>query len=137
MAIEYKVNTQVTVDQFIDVLKHCSLGVRRPIEDRVCIEGMLANSNLCVSAWDGTELVGIARSMTDFHYACYLSDLAIKDTHQRKGIGKRLQKLTQAQLGPRCNVILLAAPAANNYYEPLGYASNPRGWVLDRSVTLE
>lgn len=75
--------------------------------------------------------------MTDFHYAYYLSDLAIKDAHQRKGIGKRLQQLTQSQLGPRCNVILLAAPAANAYYEPLGYASNPRGWVLDRSITLE
>jgi ribosomal protein S18 acetylase RimI-like enzyme len=137
MSIEYKINAEVSVDQFIDVLKHCSLGVRRPIDDRVCMEGMVTNSNLCISAWDGDELVGIARAMTDFHYACYLADLAIKDSHQRQGIGKKLQKLTQAQLGPRCNLILLAAPSANNYYEPLGYESNPRGWILERNVTLK
>jgi len=43
---------------------------------------MIKNSNLVVSAWDGDNLVGIARSMTDFHYACYLSDLAVDKKYQ-------------------------------------------------------
>ncbi len=70
--------------------------------------------------------------MTDFHYACYLSDLAVDQEHQGRGIGKRLQAITQEQLGPRCKLILVAAPAANSYYERLGFAHNPRCWVLDR-----
>ncbi len=137
MTIEYKVNAPVSADQFIGVLRESTLGERRPIDDRKCIEGMLANSNLVVSAWHGGELIGIARSMTDFHYACYLSDLAVHKGYQRSGIGKKLQILTQKQLGPKCKLILVAAPAANTYYEHIGFTNNPRCWVLDRSTHLD
>lgn len=131
-SIEYKINATITVDEFHDVLKSCSLGERRPLDDRECLEGMLENSNLVVSAWDGSKLVGIARSMTDFHYACYLSDLAIDESYQRRGIGLRLQQLTQEQLGPKCLLILISAPAAMDYYSKIGYEACPRCWTLPR-----
>ena len=99
--------------------------------------GMVANANLTITAWDGEQLVGIARSMTDFHYACYLSDLAVHAGYQRRGIGKQLQALTQAQLGPHCKLILIAAPAAHDYYARLGYAHNERCWVLERGRRIE
>ncbi len=60
---------------------------------------MIKNSNLIVSAWDSEKLIGIARSMTDFHYACYLSDLAVDKNYQSQSIGKQLQIITQEQLG--------------------------------------
>jgi len=136
MSIEYKINTAVLVDQFIEVLRASTLGERRPIDDRECMEGMLKNSNLVVTAWNGTKLVGIARSMTDFYYACYLSDLAVDKDYQGSGIGKKLQALTQEQLGPKCKLILIAAPAANSYYEHIGFTNNPRCWVLDREQRI-
>jgi ribosomal protein S18 acetylase RimI-like enzyme len=92
---------------------------------------MIRHSNLLVSAWHNDQLVGIARSVTDFHYACYLSDLAVSVEYQKSGIGKRLQALTQEQLGPRCKLVLIAAPAANRYYEHIGFTHNPRCWVLE------
>lgn len=136
MAISFKVNHPVTVDQFIELLQRSTLGERRPIQDRECMAGMIANANLVVTAWDDEVLVGIARSMTDFHYACYLSDLAVHQDYQRRGIGKQLQRLTQAQLGPRCKLILIAAPAAHGYYGQIGYSHNERCWVLERSATI-
>jgi len=136
MSFEYKINAPIETEQFISLLKSSTLGERRPLEDRECIEGMLANSNLTVSAWMGNKLVGIARSVTDLHYACYLSDLAVSQEHQREGIGKRLQMLTQEQLGPRCKLILIAAPAANAYYEQIGFTQNPRCWVLERDSII-
>ena len=136
MNIEYKINEPVSTDQFIDLLKTSTLGERRPLEDRQCLEGMLLNSNLIVSAWHNDQLVGIARSITDFHYACYLSDLAVSLEQQKSGIGKQLQILTQAQLGPRCKLILIAAPAANKYYEHIGFNNNPRCWVLERESSI-
>lgn len=72
------------------------------------MEGMVKNSNPMITAWHGKVLIGVARSMTDFHYACYLSDIAVLKRYQRRGIGKELQIITQAQLGPHCNLILLA-----------------------------
>lgn len=136
MSIEYKINEPVTTDQFVTLLKNSTLGERRPIEDRECMEGMVSNSNLTVSAWKEGHLVGIARSVTDFHYACYLSDLAVSKEHQKFGIGKQLQILTQQQLGPKCKLILIAAPAANQYYEHIGFTNNPRCWVLERKSSI-
>ena len=116
----------------MDLLKRSTLGERRPMDDKNCLEGMLSNSNLLVTAWDGDDnLIGVARSVTDFHFACYLSDLAVCQKYQCKGIGKQLQILTQKQLKGSCQLILLAAPAAKHYYKHLGYTHNERCWVLE------
>ena len=135
-AIDYKINVPVTVTQFIELLLQTSLGARRPLDDTECIQGMLDHANLTVTAWSGEQLVGIARSMTDYHFACYLSDLAVHEDYQKLGIGKQLQQLTQQALGPKCHLILLAAPMANDYYRPLGYQHNPRCWVLEAGKSL-
>ena len=136
MNIQYKINEPITTDQFIELLNNSTLGERRPVDDRACMEGMISNSNLTVSAWNGDELVGISRCMTDFHYACYLSDLAVSKRHQKLGIGKELQLITQNQLGSKCKLILLAAPAANSYYEHIGFTNNERCWVLARDSRI-
>lgn len=136
MSIEYKINHPISADQFISLLADSTLGERRPIQDPECMAGMISNSNLTVSAWDSEKLVGISRCMTDFHYACYLSDLAVSEKYQKLGIGKQLQILTQDQLGPRCKLILIAAPAANSYYEHIGFSNNPRCWVLERDASI-
>lgn len=135
--IEYKTNAPITPAKFRDLLIRSSLGERRPVDDEACIRGMIENANLTISAWQGDTLVGIARSMTDFHYACYVSDLAVCRSVQRQGIGKTLLSLTQQALGPRCKVILVAAPDANDYYRELGFSNNPRCWVLDSEQPVE
>lgn len=136
MPIRFEINQPITTDQFIGLLENSTLGERRPIHDRECMAGMVANASLTITAWDDGLLVGIARSVTDFHYACYLSDLAVHQDYQKSGIGKRLQSLTQEQLGPLCKLILIAAPAANSYYGQIGYTHNDRCWVLEPEETI-
>ena len=53
MTIQYLINAPVSTEQFIDVMSRSTLGERRPIDDRECMEGMVNNSNLLVTAWDG------------------------------------------------------------------------------------
>jgi ribosomal protein S18 acetylase RimI-like enzyme len=134
--VQFKVNDPISVEQFFTLLNSSTLAERRPTDDRDCLKGMIENSNLLVSAWQQKKLIGLARCMTDFHYACYLSDLAVSAEYQKKGIGKQLQKIVQEQLGPRCKLILIAAPNANTYYEHLGFTNNSRCWVLDRSTGI-
>lgn len=136
MDIEYKINTTISAEQFIELLNESTLGERRPIDDLECMAGMVQNSNLIVTAWHDKKLIAIARSVTDFHYACYLSDLAVHKTYQKKGIGRKLLSFTQEQLGPKCKSILVAAPAANAYYEHIGFTNNPGCWVLDRDQNI-
>ena len=136
MCITYKINETISTTQFIELLAASTLAERRPIDDRDCMDGMIKNSNLIITAWDDAKLIGIARSMTDFHYACYLSDLAVDKNYQQSGVGKNLQNVTQQQLGPKCKLILIAAPASNTYYEHIGFTNNQRCWVLDRDSKL-
>ncbi|MBP6786327.1 MAG: GNAT family N-acetyltransferase [Candidatus Promineofilum sp.] len=130
--ITYSATRPLTPAEFIDVLSRSTLGERRPIGDPAAVDGMLANADLTVTAWDGDLCVGLARSVTDFTYCCYLSDLAVDVAYQRQGIGVELMARTQDQLGPRCNIILLAAPAAADYYGHVGLTPNTRCWILPR-----
>ena len=88
-------------------------------------------ANLLCTAWDGGKLVGVTRSVTDFEFCCYLSDLAVDEAYQRQGIGRELVRLTQSRLGKRATIILLAAPKAEGYYPKLGFAAHRSAWVLD------
>jgi len=136
MLIHYSTTTPLTPTTFIDLLRRSTLAERRPVDDAEAIAGMLANADLTVTAWDGDLLVGVARSVTDFTYCCYLSDLAVDAAYQRQGIGVELIAQTQDQLGPRCNLILLAAPAAADYYGHIGFNHHPRCWILPRDKSI-
>lgn len=130
--MKYLLNTNVTPLEFIDLLDRSGLGERRPVDDAKCIRGMLNNANLTITAWKDERLVGIARSVTDFFYCCYLSDLAVDRACQGQGIGRELIRLTQSELGPRCTIILLSAPGAVTYYPHLGLDQHPSAWTLPR-----
>ena len=137
MNITYKINVAITAEQFLSVLCESSLAERRPVDDAACIEGMINNSNLVITAWHDEMPIAIARSMTDFHYACYLSDIAVHKKYQHKGIGKELLTLTQQQLGAKCKLILVSAPDANSYYEHIGFTNNERCWILNYDDSIK
>lgn len=129
--IRYATDITISTQQFRDVLVRSTLGERRPIDNAACLQGMLDHADILATAWDGDKLVGVSRALTDWHYACYLADLAVDATYQRSGVGKQLIDLTQRQLQPLCKIILLAAPAANDYYPRIGFEHNPRAWILE------
>lgn len=136
MSIQYKMNCPISVAEFQSLLQTSTLGERRPIENKPCLEGMLKHANLTITAWDNEKLVGIARSMTDFHYACYLSDLAVDENYQKQGIGKTLLINVQNELADECKLVLISAPAAHDYYEHIGFTQNERCWVLEAHQSL-
>ncbi len=128
--ITYKVGNDLNLDAVIDLYKASTLGERRPVDDRECMAQMMKHANLVITAWDGDLLVGISRSLTDFSYVAYLSDLAVRLSHQKQGIGKELMRRTQAELGPKAMIVLLAAPAAKDYYSHVGFTHHPGAWIL-------
>jgi predicted N-acetyltransferase YhbS len=128
--IEYSTGHAITAEQFVDVLRRSTLAERRPVDDPETIAAMLRNADLMVTAWRAGELIGVARSITDYSYCCYLSDLAVDASVQRAGVGRELVRLTREQLGPRCLLILLSAPAAVDYYPRIGFEQHPSAWVL-------
>lgn len=106
------------VDEYIAVVKSSGLG--RPLDDRPRVERFLKHSNLIVTARQDGKLVGLARSLTDFCWCCYLSDLAVDKTCQGQGIGKRLIEETRKHAGGEVtSTLLLSAPGAMTFYQGL------------------
>jgi len=127
--IIYKVETCLDPSEFIDVLNRSTLSERRPIDDFERIKKMCENANLIVTARLNGKLIGVARSITDFSYCTYLSDLAVDTEYQRKGIGKSLIEETKKQT-PQATLILLSAPAAIEYYPKIGMKKHNHCFIL-------
>ena len=130
MKIQFKINAKVKADSVIEVFKNS--GINRPTDDVNRIQLMLDNSNLIITAWDGVELIGIARSVTDYNYCCYLSDLAVKKEYQKSGIGKTLIELTQNTIGDQTMLLLLSAAPAMEYYPKVGFDKVENGFIIKR-----
>lgn len=106
----------LAADEYIDVCRKS--GINRPVDDRSRVERMLAHSNLYVTARQDGRLVGFARSLTDFCWCCYLSDLAVDKACQGQGIGKRLIEETRTAAGGAITTtLLLSAPTAVSFYQ--------------------
>lgn len=96
--ITYKIEKDLSCKEFIDILNKSTLGERRPINEPERIRKMLEFGNLIITARDdNNNLVGIARSLTDFMYSTYLSGLAIDRNYQKMGIGKELNRRTKLE----------------------------------------
>ena len=121
-----------TPAQFTDLYRACTHGARRPLDDAA---ELMARSNLLVSAWEGAQLVGLARGWSDGAHATYLADLAVRESHQKHGIGKQLIREVRA-IEPRAFIVLVAAPQAHEYYGRIGFAQHRSCWILRPGMDL-
>ncbi|MBK9275838.1 MAG: GNAT family N-acetyltransferase [Flavobacteriales bacterium] len=134
--IDYRIEPTLSVEEFREVLVNSTLGERRPVDDHATLSKMVQHANLIVTARENGLLVGIARSLTDFDYCTYLSDLAVHRDHQRTGIGRELIRRTK-EAAPKARLILLSAPKAEAYYPKIGLTQWPQCYVLDRVEDLQ
>ena len=127
--IQFAQEPGLSVAEFVDVLERSSLAERRPVADLKRIGTMLERADIIVTARAGGVLVGVARSVTDFSFCCYLSDLAVDRQWQGRGIGTGLMLRTKeaavAEFGDGVRCILLSAPAAIEFYEKVGLERHP------------
>ena len=133
--IQYQSGNDLDLEAVIDLYVDSTLGERRPVSDRERMAGMLRHANLVITAWDDDVLVGISRSVSDFHYATYLSDIAVRLSYQRRGLGRELIRRTRA-VAPDATLILLSAPAAEEYYPRIGFKQHHSAWVLKAGEPL-
>lgn len=134
--IKYQIEQTLSVEEFTEVLINSTLGERRPIAEPDRIAKMLEHANLTITARHNGKLVGVARSLTDFLYCTYLSDLAIDEKYQKQGIGKELIRQTKLA-SPKAKLILLAAPKAVSYYPRIGMKQWEQCYVLDNIEDLK
>ena len=129
--IEYRHNFPLAAAQVAALFD--ASGIRRPTDDLMRIERILANANLVISAWHQDTLVGVCRALTDFSYCCYLSDLAVHRAFQKQGIGRELIARVRSAIGEQVALILLSSPEAMEYYPKLGFENIKNGFIIKRA----
>ena len=130
MDLTYRLEPELGADEFIDLLVRSTLAERRPVDDPETIRGMLRHADLILTARVEGRLVGVSRAITDFSYCTYLSDLAVDEAYQRRGIGRELIRRTHEAAGLQTMLILLAAPKARGYYPHIGMAQHDSCWII-------
>jgi GNAT superfamily N-acetyltransferase len=118
--------------EFTDLARRADL--TRPVDDPARMTAMLAHSNLVVTARDAAagRLIGAARSLTDFAYCCYLSDLCVDPDWQGGGIGRALIAETKRIIGPQSMLLLLSAPQPMTYYPRIRMETVRNGFIIRR-----
>ena len=132
MELQYRSDIIPSIEAIIEL--YSSSGLERPLEDKDRITRMYQHSNLVLTAWDKEKLVGISRSLTDFSFCCYLSDLAVRQEYKCSGVGKKLIELTKQKVGNESMLLLLSAPAAMDYYPKIGLEKVENGFIIKRSI---
>ena len=130
--VVYALEPDLDAESFQDLLVASGLAPRRPAALLERLGRMLAGSDLIVTARLDGRLVGVARTLTDFAFCAYLSDLAVARDCQGRGIGRQLIAETRAAAGPEASLLLTAAPGIEGYYEAIGMPRVPHAFRHDR-----
>ena len=135
--VHYQLESDLSPEEFIDVLRRSTLAERRPIDKSDTIGAMLRNADVIVAARLAGKLVGVSRAISDFAFCTYLSDLAVDQQHQGQGIGRELIRRTHEAAGLRTTLILLAAPMAVTYYPHIGMTKHESCWTTAAAAPSE
>ena len=133
--ITYQIENDLSAAEFIAVLQNSTLAERRPVHDAARISRMLQHANLIVTARAEGQLVGVSRALSDFAFCTYLSDLAVDLKWKKEGIGKDFIRQTKSPRGPG-KLILLASPAAEQYYPKIGMQHAPHCYFINTADEL-
>lgn len=129
MNIIYKLDIIPQAEEVITLFSNA--GLKRPTEpERIAL--MLKNADVLVTAWQEEKLVGICRTITDWAFCAYLSDLAVFTDLKNSGIGKEMISITREKIGPQCMLILLSVPTAFDYYPKVGFNKEDRAFSIER-----
>lgn len=99
------------------------------------VRDMLAYSDLVLSAWDGSKLVGFGRVLTDYVYRASIWDVIVDKDYQGQDIGTQImQRILQHPDLKRVELFWLCTRDKQAFYEKLGFSAKEQiGMVWARS----
>jgi len=128
--LTYKINEPLSIKMVSQFYRESTLAEQRPGDYPDAMQQMLNCANLIVTARDGDQLVGMSRTMTDFCYIAYLADLAVHQAYRNIDIERQLIIETQAQLAPKCMVVIIATPAEEPYFRRIGFTEHYPTYII-------
>jgi GNAT superfamily N-acetyltransferase len=133
--ISYQLEAEISINEFQSILEESGLARRRPMDDLNLLARMISGSNLLITARAEGQLVGLLRGISDHCYRSFITDLAVSQDYQRKGIGRQLLTIAREQ-APEARLILFSAEDAAPFYENLGFHLHERCYQLKAGEEL-
>jgi aralkylamine N-acetyltransferase len=117
MSIEFTEDAEaIDWERLAVVFQRAPLGSRDPVKLREVFQ----NSPIRCFVWDGGELMGAGRAITDGVRYSVIFDVVLLPEYQGRGIGKRIMKFL-ADRSKASSVLLYAVPGKEGFYSKLGY----------------
>lgn len=126
MEINLQLNcSNVDFNNVSEILKRVGMGYYDGEVHRKAFE----NSHSVVFVFDGKQLIGFGRAISDGAYEAAVYDIAVVPEYQGKGIGKAIMNSIVQRLS-YCNIILFASPGKESFYEKLNFRKLKTGMAL-------
>ncbi|GJL57556.1 MAG: GNAT family N-acetyltransferase [Nitrospirales bacterium] len=129
--IKFSDSHDIQAQQLLALFCQTDWACQRSLNDT---ENMLAHTDVAISAWDGSRLVGFGRVLTDFIYRASIWDVIVDRAYQDRDIGKGIiqQILTHPKLA-RVELFWLCTRRYQGFYASLGFSDKEQtGMVWDR-----
>lgn len=127
--IEYKQVKELDLDQLSHLYK--DVGWTGYTQDPSIMRAIIPQSYQVIAAFEGDELIGLIRSLSDGVYILYIQDILVKRAYQRKGIGSELLKrMLEGKTDIKQKVLLTDFEEKTMaFYEKNGFhAANSKDW---------
>lgn len=124
---EIRYGNDFTADQFLALAQRVW---PRPYDHARAAAALERTAN--VGAWDRGALVGAVRVLTDGYFFATVPEILVDPVYQRRGIGRELMARALV-LAPQGALFFGAQPQSVAFFERLGYAPGPVGFVARRS----
>lgn len=97
-----------------------SVGWGERSADVALLAAIVKASTWVVSAWEGDEIVGFARAISDGYTNAYVTDVLVHEAYRREGIATAMVRRLMADRD-HIHFVLRAEPHLHPLYEKVGF----------------
>jgi len=97
------------------------------------LHNALQNSHALVTAWNGSQLIGLANAISDGYLVVYYPHVVVHPDYHRQGTGQAMMKLLMQQYAGFHQHSIIADKAAVTFFESCGFERSPceAMWIYD------
>jgi GNAT superfamily N-acetyltransferase len=130
-AITFSEKKELEASQLLRLFHQAPWAKDRMLDDA---KDMLRHTDVALCAWDGDQLVGFGRVLTDFVYRATIWDVIVDKAYQKQGIGTEIvQRILNHPRLKKVELFWLCTRMPW-FYEKLGFSSKGQtGMVWSRS----
>src|SRR4030042_5082272 len=112
--MEYKINGRIVPDELDTFFQNWKSPPSTETRSK-----LLAGSELVITARENDKLVGFLTAISDGVMHAFITLVEVLESHQNKGIGKRLMELAISNFKGYYDIVLITDPDKGEFYKKL------------------